>query len=129
MRRRRLARLGGLESNGASGISNASNCLNSPSTPGPSAASIGFGVISAAQSQQLQSQPQPVDQQSMQSDTPMDTEENNEKQCNNSGIDVDSGIENMEVEESDRKDATPRSRVRKSEKQLFNVITNFLVSK
>lgn len=41
----------------------------------------------------------------------MEVEESSDKQCNNSGIDVDSGIENMEVEESDRKDSIPRSRV------------------
>lgn len=42
---------------------------------------------------------------------PMEVEDNCEKQCNSSGVDVDSGIENMEVEESDRKDHVPRSRV------------------
>lgn len=41
----------------------------------------------------------------------MEVEESSDKQCNTSGIDVDSGIENMEVEESDRKDSIPRSRV------------------
>lgn len=41
----------------------------------------------------------------------MEVEDSSEKQCNTSGVDVDSGIENMEVEESDRKELAPRSRV------------------
>lgn len=48
----------------------------------------------------------------------MDVEENSEKQCSTSGIDVDSGIENMEVEESDRKEATPRSRTTSSSTEV-----------
>lgn len=42
----------------------------------------------------------------------MEVEDNCEKQCNNSsGVDVDSGVENMEVEDLDRKELLPRSRV------------------
>lgn len=46
----------------------------------------------------------------------MEVEDNcqkQENQCNSSsGVDVDSGIENMEVEDSDKKEAVSRSRVR-----------------
>lgn len=44
-------------------------------------------------------------------EAPMEVEDNCEKQFNSSGVDVDSGIENMEVEDSDRKETAPRSRV------------------
>jgi ubiquitin conjugation factor E4 B len=44
-------------------------------------------------------------------EAPMEVEDNCEKQCNSSGVDVDSGIENMEVEDTDRKEIAPRSRV------------------
>lgn len=113
MRKRRLARLGGTDSNGATVNSNGANSLNSPSTSGPSSALSGFGTVPTTQNQPHQLQPS--QQKSIQSDTPMDTEESSEKQSNNSGIDVDSGIENMEVEEPDRKDVAPRSRVCKNE--------------
>ncbi|XP_058788728.1 ubiquitin conjugation factor E4 B [Phymastichus coffea] len=51
-----------------------------------------------------------VQQQFAEKEAPMEVEENCEKQLTSSGVDVDSGIENMEVEDSDRKDVTPRSR-------------------
>ncbi|KAJ8676226.1 hypothetical protein QAD02_012012 [Eretmocerus hayati] len=44
------------------------------------------------------------------SDAPMEVEDNCEKCFNSTGVDVDSGIENMEVEDSDRKEIPPRSR-------------------
>ncbi|KAK0083631.1 hypothetical protein PV325_008472 [Microctonus aethiopoides] len=116
MRRRRLARLGGTDSNGATVNSNGANSLNSPSTSGPSSALSGFGTVPTTQNQPHQLQPS--QQKSNQSDTPMDTEESSEKQSNNSGIDVDSGIENMEVEEPDRKDVAPRSRTTSSSTEV-----------
>lgn len=42
---------------------------------------------------------------------PMEVEDGSCEKQFNSGVDVDSGIENMEVEDLDRKDITPRSRV------------------
>ena len=46
-------------------------------------------------------------------EAPMEVEDSIcDKQFNSSGVDVDSGIENMEVEDSDRKEIPPRSRVR-----------------
>lgn len=71
----------------------------SPSIPGPSKA-FTEQIISPSKQQQFQN-----------SEIPMEVEETNDKQCSGSGVDVDSGIENMEVEESVRKDIKPRSRV------------------
>lgn len=99
MRRRRLARLASLNtSNAAASSSNAAAPI-SPSTPGPSKA-FAEPMISPSIQQQLQH-----------AEIPMEVEESSDKQCNTSGLDVDSGIETMEVEESDRKDSIPRSRV------------------
>lgn len=98
MRRRRLARLGGLNTNNVPASSTNTTVLTSPSTPGPS--KMFAGQISLSIQQQFQH-----------AEIPMEVDENGDKQCNTSGIDVDSGIETMEVEESDRKDSTPRSRV------------------
>lgn len=108
MRRRRLARLAGLETNIPLSNTDGSNLLNSPSTPGPSSASTVFPITTLNQTPPTPQQPQ-----NDQLDVAMDTEETSEKQCNSSGIDVDSGIENMEVEESDRKENASRSRVNK----------------
>lgn len=41
----------------------------------------------------------------------MEVEDSSCEKQFNSGVDVDSGIENMEVEDSDRKEVAPRSRV------------------
>ena len=94
-----MARLAGLDN-----ISSATTLTHnagpvSPNIPGPSKAFAGQ-IISPSKQQQLQNP-----------EMPMEVEESNEKQCNTSGVDVDSGIENMEVEESDRKDSKSRSRV------------------
>lgn len=99
MRKRRLARLAGLNTNITVAGSSTTTAPISPSTPGPSKAFAG-SMISPSIQQQLQ-----------RVDVPMEVEESSDKQCNSSGIDVDSGIENMEVDESDRKDSIPRSRV------------------
>lgn len=82
-------------SNNASPNTKSTSVPTSPDTPGPSNISPNSTAPPLLQNQQVT----------------MDVEENSEKQCSTSGIDVDSGIENMEVEESDRKEATPRSRV------------------
>lgn len=100
MRKKRLARLAGLNTNNAAASSsNTTTASISPSTPGPSKAFTG-SIMSPSIQQQLQ-----------RAEIPMEVEESSEKQCNTFGVDVDSGIENMEVEESDRKDSIPRSRV------------------
>lgn len=98
MRKRRLARLAGLNTNNAAASSSNTTAPISPSTPGPSKA-FAEPMISPSIPQQLQ-----------RAEIPMEVEES-DKQCNTSGLDVDSGIETMEVEESDRKDSIPRSRV------------------
>lgn len=90
MRRRRLARLG-------------SSQLAAPApslaVPGPS------GTNEKVVEQRLE-EPTPCS-----TETAMDIEDN-DKQCNTTfGGDVDSGIDTMEVEESDRKDPASRSRV------------------
>ncbi|XP_015113341.1 ubiquitin conjugation factor E4 B [Diachasma alloeum] len=120
MRKRRLARLAGLETS-ATANTNGGNCLSSPSTPGPSKTP---GLASVSPVQQSESH-------NLNNDMPMETEESSEKQLNNSGIDVDSGIENMEVEESDRKDTASRSRttsssIEVSPDQIHTVISRVL---
>ncbi|XP_043469327.1 ubiquitin conjugation factor E4 B [Leptopilina heterotoma] len=102
IRRRRLARLASLGSNNASPSTNSTSVPTSPDTPGPSNISPNSAAPLLPQQQQVT----------------MDVEENSEKQCSTSGIDVDSGIENMEVEESDRKEATPRSRTTSSSTEV-----------
>lgn len=97
MRRRRLAHLAGLNTSNTAANSTNTTAPISPNTSGPSTAFA--GSISPSTQQQFQH-----------ADVPMEVEESSDKQCNTSAIDVDSGIENMEVEESDRKDS-PRSRV------------------
>lgn len=99
MRKRRLARLAGLNTSNAAASSSNTTAPISPSTPGPSKA-FAEPMISPSIPQQLQ-----------RAEIPMEVEESSDKQCNTSGLDVDSGIETMEVEESDRKDSIPRSRV------------------
>ena len=98
MRRRRLARLAGLGTNNAALSFNSTSVPTSPDTPGPS--NVPPNLIIP-----------PLSQIQPQNQVSMDVEETSEKQCIALGLDVDSGIENMEVEESDRKEATPRSRV------------------
>lgn len=95
-----MARLAGLDNISSTTAVNHNAGPVSPNTPGPSKAFTGQ-IISPSKQQQLQNQ----------AEMPMEVEESNEKQCNTSGVDVDSGIENMEVEESDRKDSKSRSRV------------------
>ena len=119
VRRRRMARLAGLDS-----ISSTTTLAHnagpvSPNIPGPSKAFAGQ-IISPSKQQQLQNP-----------EMPMEVEESNEKQCNTSGVDVDSGIENMEVEESDRKDSKSRSRTTSSStevtmEQIHSVISRVL---
>ncbi|XP_012285979.1 ubiquitin conjugation factor E4 B [Orussus abietinus] len=121
IRRRRLARLAGLETNcPASSSSDAG--ATSPSMPGPS--KVSPGPVSSPIVRQTSQQPQ-------QQEAPMEVEDNNEKQCNMSGVDVDSGIENMEVDESDRKEVAPRSRTTSSSievtvDQIHTVISRVL---
>lgn len=99
MRKRRLARLAGLNTNNAPAGSSNTTAPISPSTPGPSK------VFAESISPSIQ-------QQSQRADVLMEVEESSDKQSLTSGIDVDSGIENMEVEESDRKYSfVTRSRV------------------
>ena len=117
MRRRRLARLGGLEVS-----SNAPAAINGQEVTSPeNNCSSGDTSIPTQPSNQPASPTKckklpPLFSPSLQNaeipDTPMEVEDGFEKQSNTSGVDVDSGIENMEVEDADRKDATPRSRVR-----------------
>ncbi|XP_043267135.1 ubiquitin conjugation factor E4 B [Venturia canescens] len=124
MRRRRLARLAGLEpgtptnSNGAAGMAPAS--LN---TPGPSKPTPLQQQVGSSTSATIEHIAQP--------EVAMDVEENSDKQCNTFGVDVDSGIENMEVEETDRKDPAPRSRTTSSSteitvEQIHTVISRVL---
>lgn len=119
VRRRRMARLAGLDSINSGTNSNHSSGPVSPSTPGPSKA-FTEQIISPSKQQQFQN-----------SDIPMEVEENSDKQCSSSGVDVDSGIENMEVEESDRKDLKSRSRTTSSSteitiEQIHSVISRIL---
>ncbi|XP_057335851.1 ubiquitin conjugation factor E4 B [Microplitis mediator] len=115
MRRRRLARLAGLESSVSAPVSppgsSVNNASESSSSPGPS--TCPDLPTPSLQQQQSPTQPQ-VNESSSEQEVPMDFEETNEKQSNNISIDVDSGIENMEVEEQDRKDHTSRSRTTSS---------------
>lgn len=97
MRRRRLARLEGLNNSNAAASSSNAIAPTSPSTLEPSKAFA--ESISPSIQQQLQCV-----------DVPMEVDESNDKQCNIIEVD-NSGIENMEVDESDRKDLIPRSRV------------------
>ncbi|XP_074108795.1 ubiquitination factor E4B [Cotesia typhae] len=130
MRKRRLARLTGLDgSNSNNPVSSpglsVNNVFESPSTPGPS---TGPDLPATPGLLQQQSPPQ---ESSNDTDVPMDFEENSEKQTNNISIDVDSGIENMEVEEQDRKDHTSRSRTTSSSAdvstdQIHNTISRVL---
>lgn len=96
MRRRRLARLEGLNNSTAAASSSNAIVPTSPSTPESPKAFA--GSISPSIQQQLQH-----------AELPMEVEECNDKQCNITEMD-NSGIENMEVDE-DRKDSISRSRV------------------
>ncbi|KAL0120658.1 hypothetical protein PUN28_008383 [Cardiocondyla obscurior] len=100
MRRRRLARLEGLNNSNAAASSSNAIAPTSPSTPELSKAFA--ESISPSITQQLQ-----------RVEVPMEVEESNDKQCNITEIN-NSGIENMDVEESDRKDSIPRSRTASS---------------
>lgn len=97
MRRRRLARLEGLNNSNAAASSSNAIAPTSPNSPEPSKAFA--ESISPSIQQQLQ-----------RTEVPMEIEESNDKQCNITEID-NSGIESMEVDESDRKDSISRSRV------------------
>lgn len=94
-----MARLAGLDSFSSTVNSNHNNDPVSPNTPGPSK-TFTEQIISPLKQQQFQNP-----------GVPMEIEESNNKQCSSSGVDIDSGIENMEVEEPDRKELKPRSRV------------------
>ena len=95
-----MARLAGLDSFSSTINANHNNDPVSPNTPGPSK-TFTEQIISPLKQQQFQS---PV--------VPMEIEESNNKQCSSTDrADVDSGFENMEVEECDRKELKPRSRV------------------
>ena len=96
MRRRRLARLEGFNNNNATASS--SNAI-APTSPSTSELSKAFPGSISPSIQQLQ-----------RAEIPMEVEESNDKQCNITEMD-NSGIESMEVDESDRKDSIPRSRV------------------
>jgi hypothetical protein len=96
MRRRRLARLEGLNNSNAAASSSSAIAPTSPNTPESSKAFTGPISPSIQQLQRVE--------------MPMEIEESNDKQCNITEMD-NSGIENMEVDESDRKDSISRSRV------------------
>ncbi|XP_076223134.1 ubiquitination factor E4B isoform X2 [Nomia melanderi] len=118
MRRRRMARLVGLDNICSATTSNHNADPISPSTPGPSKAFTGQ-MISPSNQQQFQN-----------AEVAMEVEENNDKQSV-SGVDVDSGIENMEVEESDRRDTKSRSRTTSSStevtiEQIHSVVSRVL---
>lgn len=113
MRKRRLIRLAGLKTNNLPSSSNGSNCLSSPGTPGPSNDQTAIATSSPLSSVSTEACQTP--------EAPMETEENGDKGSKSSGIDVDSGIENMEVEESDRKEIASRSRVSNKKKKLIIV--------
>ncbi|XP_046824698.1 ubiquitin conjugation factor E4 B [Vespa velutina] len=117
MRRRRLARLVGLDNNCSTTNSSNNTSAISPSTPGPSKAFAG-SIMSPAIQQQFHNQ-----------EIPMEVEETSEKQCNTSGVDVDSGIENMEVEESDRKEQVPRSRTTSSSTEVTTDQIHIVISR
>ncbi|XP_066601539.1 ubiquitin conjugation factor E4 B [Prorops nasuta] len=98
MRRRRLARLAGLDMATSPATITSNNASPAtPNTPGPSKVSPGSNTHT-------------VQPEFQHPEAPMEVEENSDKQCNTSGVDVDSGIENMEVEETDKKEPLPRSR-------------------
>lgn len=106
-----MARLAGLDNICSATTSNHNVDPISPSTPGPSKAFAGQ-MISPSNQQQFQNP-----------EVAMEVEENNDKQSV-SGLDVDSGIENMEVEESDRRDTKSRSRV----SILYNFTTRIVIT-
>lgn len=96
-----MARLAGLDSFSSTINTNHNNDPVSPNTPGPSK-TFTEQIISPLKQQQFQNP-----------EVPMEIEESNNKQCSSSEsrVDIDSGFENMEVEECDRKELKPRSRV------------------
>lgn len=114
-----MAKLAGLETS-----LNGSSSTNSPPTPGPSTTASSIATPSptpTASFNTIYSADKTVD-------AAMETDENIEKQVNNSGaIDVDSGIENMEVEEIDKKNETKRSRTSSTNEILQDHITPTIV--
>lgn len=110
MRRRRLARLEGL--NNSTAVASSSNAI-APTSPSTSESTKAFaGSISSSIQQQLQ-----------RTEVPMEIEESTDKQCSITEMDT-TGIENMEVDESDRKDLIPRSHVSSftmKKKEITNV--------
>ena len=116
MRRRRLARLADLDtSNNEPSNSSSNGIISSPESklPGPSNVQTPATVATPTQ---------PTETPLQDNEAAMEVDDSCEKQCNSSGVDVDSGIENMEVEDSDRKEITPRSRVSKT--KFFYAIQN-----
>ena len=115
IRRRRLARLADLETS-----KNEPNNLSVNPTPsGSSIVASPENIVQGSFLNQASTQSGCLEKHTESSpiqdiEAPMEVEDNCEKQLNSSGVDVDSGIENMEVEDSDRKEVTPRSRVSKT---------------
>ncbi|XP_011502068.1 PREDICTED: ubiquitin conjugation factor E4 B [Ceratosolen solmsi marchali] len=115
IRRRRLARLVSLDNAPGNGSTNSSDpktgvlMLQSNSTAGPSGAS---SLLAATISPSPSTDPSML--QLPDNKAPMEIQDNCEKHCNSSGVDIDSGIENMEVEDTDRKEIAPRSRTSSS---------------
>ncbi|CAK9828567.1 Ubiquitin conjugation factor E4 B [Anthophora retusa] len=117
VRRRRMARLAGLDCINSTANSNHNAGSVSPSIPGPSKA-FTEQIISPSKQQQFRNH-----------EVSMEIEEINDKQCSSSGVDVDSGIENMEVEESDRKDPKPRSRTTSSSTEVTTEQIHAVISR
>ncbi|XP_068966391.1 ubiquitin conjugation factor E4 B [Bombus flavifrons] len=117
VRRRRMARLAGLDSFSSTVNSNHNNDPVSPNTPGPSK-TFTEQIISPLKQQQFQNP-----------GVPMEIEESNNKQCSSSGVDIDSGIENMEVEEPDRKELKPRSRTTSSSTEVTTEQIHAVISR
>ncbi|XP_014229412.1 ubiquitin conjugation factor E4 B [Trichogramma pretiosum] len=126
MRRRRLARLGGLNSSSTSS-ENGDQALSSPDVPMPDAPDA---IVSPTKDVEMPQMPPPISQDSEITEKPMQVDECSKKQMNSSGVDVDSGIENMEVDDSDKKEMTPRSRTTSTGEmtveQLHSVISRVL---
>ncbi|XP_014216828.1 ubiquitin conjugation factor E4 B [Copidosoma floridanum] len=110
IRRRRLARLASLDTT-RTPPSGSPSATTSPENGVPSSPSaLQLQPPSAAVSPSVD----PTPPQLPEKETPMEVEDSSEKQCNSSGVDVDSGIENMEVDDSDRREIPPRSRTTSS---------------
>ncbi|KAF7992765.1 hypothetical protein HCN44_005109 [Aphidius gifuensis] len=130
IRRRRLARLAGLAGSETNSppVPTSPNGINlqpqnSPPTPGPSTTASSIVTSSPIPAVSLNK----IDSADKIYEAAMETDESIEKQFNNSGIDVDSGIENMEVEEIDKKNESQRSRTSSTNEILQDHITSTIV--